>query len=53
VSAGERAVSRTRVSDGQQAYHVASFATVRGGLITDLVEVWSESGQLPPADRRP
>ncbi|HEY3732830.1 MAG TPA: nuclear transport factor 2 family protein [Streptosporangiaceae bacterium] len=53
VGAGERAVSRTRVSDGQQTFHVASFVTVRGGLITNLVEVWSESGQLPAADRRP
>jgi hypothetical protein len=48
-----RAVSRTRVSDGEQTYHVASFATVDGGRITSMVEVWSQSGQAVPADRRP
>ncbi len=52
VDAGDRAVSRARVYDGQQAYHVASFATVGGGKITDLVEVWAEDGQSPPPDRR-
>jgi hypothetical protein len=46
-------VSRTRVSDGEQTYHVASFATVDGGRITSMVEVWSQSGQAVPADRRP
>jgi SnoaL-like domain len=52
VGAGDRAVSRVRVSDGQQTYHVASFATVRSGRIAGLVEVWAESGQAPPAARR-
>jgi hypothetical protein len=52
VGEGARAVSRARVSDGSQAYHVASFATVHGGLVTELVEVWSESGVPAPADRR-
>ncbi|HEY1324132.1 MAG TPA: nuclear transport factor 2 family protein [Streptosporangiaceae bacterium] len=52
VGDGERAVCRARVTDGQQTYHVASFAIVRGGRITDMVEVWSESGQEPPPGRR-
>lgn len=52
VGGGERAVSRARLSDGQQTYHVASFATVRGGHITDMVEVWSETGLAPPPGRR-
>jgi SnoaL-like protein len=52
VGSGERAVSRARLTDGQQTYHVASFATVRGGRVSDLVEVWSESGLTPPPDRR-
>lgn len=52
VGDGERAVSRARLTDGQQTYHVASFATVRGGRITGLVEVWSESGLAAPAERR-
>jgi hypothetical protein len=45
-------VSRARVSDGTRTHHVASFVTVRGGLVTDLVEVWAESGVPAPADRR-
>jgi SnoaL-like domain len=53
VAAGDRAVSRTRVSDDRETYHVASFATVQDGRISELVEVWSESGVAPPADRRP
>ncbi len=40
VGAGERAASRARVSDGQQTYHVASFATVRA----DGSPTWSRSG---------
>jgi ketosteroid isomerase-like protein len=52
VGTGDRAVSRARVSNGQQAYHVASFATVQRGRIARLVEVWAESGQPPPSDRR-
>ena len=51
VGEGDRAVSRARVSDGTQTHHVASFATVRGGLVTELVEVWAESGVPAPADR--
>lgn len=38
---GEQAVSRTRVCDGAETYHVASFARVRAGTIIDLVEVWT------------
>jgi hypothetical protein len=52
VGAGDRAVSRARVSDGQETFHVASFATVRGGRVTGLVEVWSETGVAPPDGRR-
>jgi SnoaL-like domain len=51
VGEGARAVSRARVSDGTQTHHVASFATVRGGLVTELVEVWAESSVAAPADR--
>jgi hypothetical protein len=52
VGEGERAVSRARVSDGTETYHVASFATASGGLVTELVEVWAESGMPAPAHRR-
>ncbi len=51
VASGDRAVSRTEVTDGTQTFWVASFATVRGGRITDLVEVWTDAGQEPPAGR--
>ncbi len=53
VGTGQRAVSRTRVSNGQQTYHVASFVTVRDGMIADLVEVWADSGASPPPGSRP
>lgn len=53
VVEGERAVSRATISDGDETHHAASFATVLGGRITELVEVWAEAGQLPEASRRP
>ena len=52
VGDGERAVSRTRVTDGAETYWVASFATTKAGRITELVEVWTEGGQSPPAGTR-
>ena len=52
VGAGHRAVSRARLSDGQETYWVASFATARDGRITELTEVWTDGGQEPPPDRR-
>jgi hypothetical protein len=48
VGDGDRAVSRTRIYDGEATFWVASFATTRGGRITELVEVWTEAGQQPP-----
>lgn len=48
VGDGQRAACRARVSDGQEAYWVASFATTRDGRITELTEVWTEEGQTPP-----
>jgi hypothetical protein len=52
VGSGERAVSRTRVTDGRQTFFAASFATVRAGLIVDLVEVWTGPVGPPPDYRR-
>ncbi len=40
---GDRVVARSRVSDGQQVFWVATFATVTDGLVSDLVEVWTEA----------
>ena len=52
VEHGNRAASRAQVSDGSVTYHVASFATVRDGLIAELTELWN-TGDVPiPADRR-
>jgi hypothetical protein len=55
VAAGDRAVSCARLDaeDGGEAHLVTSFATVRGGLVTDLTELWAEPGQEVPRDRRP
>jgi hypothetical protein len=55
VAAGDRAVSSARVEaeDGSEAHFVTSFATVRGGLVTDLIELWAEASQPVPEGRRP
>lgn len=53
VTEGQRVVTRTRVTDGVESHVVASFALVRDGKVTRLVEVWAEEGTAPPADRRP
>jgi len=51
VGDGDRAASRTSVSDGQQTFWVASFATTRRGRIAELVEVWTDDGQSPHPSR--
>lgn len=55
VAAGDRAVSSTRVEaeGGGETHFVMSFATVRGGVLTALTELWAEAGQEVPQDRRP
>ncbi|GAB2908900.1 hypothetical protein GCM10027047_03840 [Rhodococcus aerolatus] len=47
---GERVVARARVHDGRggESHAVASFATVHGGLVTELLEVWAEEVVDPP-----
>jgi len=52
VEQGSRAVSCVQVSDAAEDYHVASFATIRGGLIAELTEVWTSADAAIPADRR-
>ncbi|NLG22175.1 MAG: ester cyclase [Actinomycetales bacterium] len=57
VSAGERAVVRASVTGtdpaGQpQRFAVASFATLRDGLIVELTEVWTDVGLEAPAGTR-
>ncbi len=46
-------MSCVRVSDGAEDYQVASFATIRDGLIAELTEVWTSGDSAIPADRRP
>lgn len=56
VDAGERGVLRARVSDAtgetDETHFVATFATARAGLLTEVVEVWAEVAPVP-LDRRP
>lgn len=51
VGDGDRAVSCTRIYDAEMTYWVASFATIRNGRITEMVEVWTDAGQQPPSNR--
>ena len=58
VATGDRAVLRARVtgtsSTGEELeFAVASFATVRDGLVAELVEVWADVDQRPPEGTRP
>jgi ketosteroid isomerase-like protein len=55
VADGDRAVSSTRVAagDGSETHYVTSFATVRGGLVTRLTELWAEADQPVDTRRRP
>lgn len=53
VANADRCVTHTRVSDGDETYHVASFAQVRDGVIAEMVELWTDSDAEPPTDRRP
>ncbi|MFX4272471.1 nuclear transport factor 2 family protein [Propionibacteriaceae bacterium Y1685] len=53
VDAGDRGVGLGRVSNDEETYWVASLVSARDGRLTDLVEVWTDAVQAPPADRRP
>ena len=57
VVEGDRGVLRARVTGTGSAgerleFAVASFATVREGLLAELVEVWADVDQQPPAGTR-
>ena len=57
VADGDRAVLRARVTGTGSAgerleFAVASFATARDGLLSELVEVWTDVDQEPPAGTR-
>lgn len=58
VSQDDRAVLRAGVvgtddAGGDLHFAVASFATVRDDAVVELVEVWADVDQRPPADTRP
>ena len=57
IAAETRAAGRAHVTgltDGEvQHFEVASFLTMRDGLIADLTEVWTEVGLEPPTGARP
>ena len=58
VADGVRGVLRARVTGrsdtgAELEYAVASFATVRDGLIAELVEVWTDVDQDAPPGTRP
>ncbi|MGF9760857.1 nuclear transport factor 2 family protein [Microvirga sp. 0TCS3.31] len=58
VADGDRGVLRARVTGrgdtgDELEFAVASFATVRDGLLVELVEVWADVGQQAPEGTRP
>lgn len=56
VADGDRAVGRAHVigrTDGvEQHFEVATFLTVREGLIAEIVEVWTGVEEAPPEGTR-
>ncbi|MGO1080106.1 nuclear transport factor 2 family protein [Inquilinus sp. CA228] len=50
IQAGERAVSRVLLTDGNDIVHAVSLYRLRDGQITEAVEVFADSGE-PPYDR--
>jgi hypothetical protein len=57
VADRERAAGRAHVTglaDGElQHFEVATFLTVRDGLVVDMTEVWTDVDLTPPAGTRP
>lgn len=57
VAEQDRAAGRahvTSLADGrEQHFEVATFITVRDGLIVDMTEVWTDVDQAPPEGARP
>ena len=57
VGSHARAVARCHVTahvDDQLAhFEVATFITVRDGLVSEMTEVWTDVAQSPPEGARP
>ena len=51
VVAGDRVVLRSHVFNDDVAFFVATFLTVTGGLITELVEVWTDDIPVPEENK--
>ena len=51
VVAGDRAVLRSHVFNDDVAFYVATFLTVTDGLITELVEVWTDDIPTPEENK--
>lgn len=47
VATDNRAVVRARVFDEDSLFHVASFLTIRDGLIRENTEVWADGHAAP------
>ena len=52
TATAERSIGTSETGD-ELEFAVASFATVRDGLLAELVEVWADVGQDAPAGTRP
>ncbi|WP_193606987.1 nuclear transport factor 2 family protein [Nocardioides lijunqiniae] len=48
VDGGARSVLRSHTVLGEETYHAASFAVAADGLLTELVEVWTEAVAAHP-----
>lgn len=57
IGAGPRAAGRAHVTaetEGRlQHFEVATFLTVRDGVIVDMTEVWTDVDELTPSGTRP
>ena len=57
VGSTSRAAGRCHVTgqvDGRlQHFEVATFITVRDGLVSEMTEVWTDVAQTPPEETRP
>lgn len=57
IGSGDRAAGRAHVTgrsgEGLQHFEVATFITLRDGLVVKMTEVWTDAEALPPAGTRP
>ncbi|NYG59164.1 hypothetical protein BJ980_002087 [Nocardioides daedukensis] len=51
VADAGRVVVRARTQDSSMTFHVASFLTVTDGLVSEIVEVWTDGLPNPSEER--